>query len=206
MICGISFVDPPQPPTRVLQPGGLKNARGKRTISLWVVYHTWSRVLGSTSPTNTNLARVQPVRGSIRGLFGAKILCIHTYILLLFSSRWEHHNQILNVRDILSKPIETIFGFNTVENFKILLGTSWSNKSKFHEGNCCGKEIEALCSLWWMEIKVLMLRSLWLKEIKNGIFFSCHCTHWGPDLCNLYFLHEGHGWCKQSFSWWLWNM
>ena len=128
------------------------------------------------------------------------------YILLLFSSRWEQNNQILNVRDILSKSIKTIFGFNTVENFKILPVTSWSNKSKFHEGNCYGKEIEALCYLWWTEIKVLMLRSLWLEEIKNGIFFSCHCTHWGSDLFNLYFLHEGQGWCKQSFSWWLWNM
>ncbi len=110
------------------------------------------------------------------------------YILLLFSSRWEQNNQILNVRDILSKSIKTIFGFNTVENFQSLPGTSWSNKSKFHEGNCCGKEIEALCSLWWMEIKVLMLRSLWLKEIKNGIFFlmSLHPLGFRP-LQSLFF-------------------
>ena len=37
---------------RALQPSGSKSTRGKRTISHQVVYHTWCRVLGSTSPTH----------------------------------------------------------------------------------------------------------------------------------------------------------
>uniref|UniRef100_A0A2N9FKV6 Integrase catalytic domain-containing protein n=1 Tax=Fagus sylvatica TaxID=28930 RepID=A0A2N9FKV6_FAGSY len=45
---------PPQPSTPV--PGGSESTRGKCTISHQVVYHTWCRVLGSTSP-HTNSAR-----------------------------------------------------------------------------------------------------------------------------------------------------
>ena len=75
---------------------------------------------------------------------------IHSFPLCLYSSIVQFKvrtKQSYPLCDILSKSIETIFGFNTVRNFKIFAKTSWSNKSKFHEGNCCEKEIEALCSL-----------------------------------------------------------
>ena len=41
-----------------------------------MIYRTWCRVLGSTSP-HTNPARVQPSRGLIRGPSGAEIFSIH---------------------------------------------------------------------------------------------------------------------------------
>ena len=37
-------------------------------------------VLGSTSPTHTNPARIQPSRGLVCGLYGAEIFSIHTPI------------------------------------------------------------------------------------------------------------------------------
>uniref|UniRef100_A0A2N9I6H1 RNA-directed DNA polymerase n=1 Tax=Fagus sylvatica TaxID=28930 RepID=A0A2N9I6H1_FAGSY len=43
----------PWPPKSVpAEPGGSESTRGKCTISHQVVYHTWCRVLGSTSPTH----------------------------------------------------------------------------------------------------------------------------------------------------------
>uniref|UniRef100_A0A2N9G6H2 RNA-directed DNA polymerase n=1 Tax=Fagus sylvatica TaxID=28930 RepID=A0A2N9G6H2_FAGSY len=48
-----------------------RSVRGKCTISHQVVYRTWCRVLGSTSPTHTNPARIQPSRGLlIHGIWG----------------------------------------------------------------------------------------------------------------------------------------
>jgi hypothetical protein len=61
------------------------------TISLQVIYHTWCRVLGSTSP-HINPARVQPVRGLIRGPSNAEILSIHnkeSYSFDLDKKSWK---------------------------------------------------------------------------------------------------------------------
>jgi hypothetical protein len=74
-----------------------------------VVYHTWSRVLGSTSPPHTNPARIQPVRGLIRDLYGAEIFGIYRNLrdfnLILDMKNPNHENHFINSSTFASLKI-----------------------------------------------------------------------------------------------------